>query len=50
MLTCRDEPRDRLRAFDAGADDYVIKHDIDFEEVGARLRAVARRRFTPSMA
>lgn len=44
MLTARDEPRDRLRAFDAGADDYVIKQDIDFEEVGARLRAVSRRR------
>jgi two-component system OmpR family response regulator len=48
MLTARDEPRDRLRAFDAGADDYVIKQDIDFEEVGARLRAVSRRRASSS--
>ena len=44
MLTGRDEPQDRLRAFDAGADDYVVKHEIDIEEVGARLRAFARRR------
>jgi DNA-binding response OmpR family regulator len=47
MLTCREEPTDRLRAFDAGADDYVVKQDIDFEEVGSRLRAVARRRAAP---
>jgi DNA-binding response OmpR family regulator len=30
-----------------GADDYVVKQDIDFEEVGSRLRAVARRRAAP---
>jgi two-component system OmpR family response regulator len=44
MLTGRDEPADRLRAFDAGADDFVCKQRIDIEEIGARLRAVARRR------
>jgi DNA-binding response OmpR family regulator len=46
MLTGRDEPADRLRAFDAGADDFVCKQRIDIEEIGARLRAVARRRST----
>jgi len=46
MLTGRDEPSDRLRAFDAGADDFVCKQRIDIEEIGARLRAVARRRTT----
>ena len=44
MLTGRDDPVDRLRAFDAGADDFVCKQDIDVEEIGARLKAVARRR------
>jgi DNA-binding response OmpR family regulator len=44
MLTGRDDPADRLRAFDAGADDFVCKQRIDIEEIGARLRAVARRR------
>jgi DNA-binding response OmpR family regulator len=44
MLTARDESSDRLRAFDAGVDDYVVKQNVDMEEIGARLRAVARRR------
>lgn len=44
MLTAREEPSDRLRAFDAGIDDYVVKQHIDLEEIGVRLRAVARRR------
>jgi DNA-binding response OmpR family regulator len=48
MLTARDSQTDRLRAFDAGVDDYVVKNDIDFEEIGARLRAVARRRGSPT--
>lgn len=48
MLTGRDSQTDRLRAFDAGVDDYVAKNDVDFEEIGARLRAVARRRGSPT--
>lgn len=44
MLSARDEPSDRMRAFDAGVDDYVVKQNVDIEEIGARLRAVARRR------
>jgi DNA-binding response OmpR family regulator len=47
MLTARDDRIDRLRAFDAGVDDYVLKDDIDLEEIGARLRAAARRRQPP---
>lgn len=50
MLTGRDDPSDRLRAFDAGADDFVCKSDIDVEEIGARLRAVARRRTAVTQA
>ena len=48
MLTAREEHTDRLRAFDAGVDDYVVKQDIDLEEIGARLRAVARRLQLPT--
>jgi DNA-binding response OmpR family regulator len=48
MFTGRDEHTDRLRAFDAGVDDYVVKNDVDFEEIGARLKAVARRRGSPT--
>jgi len=44
MLTARDESSDRMRAFDAGVDDYLVKQNVDMEEIGARLRAVARRR------
>jgi two-component system OmpR family response regulator len=44
IITGRDSSSDRLRAFDAGADDYVVKHDIDVEEVASRLLALERRR------
>jgi two-component system response regulator QseB len=43
MLTAREDGPDRLRAFDAGVDDYVVKQNVDIEEIGARLRAVSRR-------
>ncbi|MBE0628047.1 MAG: winged helix-turn-helix domain-containing protein [Burkholderia vietnamiensis] len=42
VLTARDAVPDRIRALDAGADDYVIK-PIDLYELGARLRALVRR-------
>ena len=42
MLTARDQPRDRVRGLDTGADDYVIK-PFDLAEVFARLRALIRR-------
>jgi DNA-binding response OmpR family regulator len=47
MFTGRADHSDRLRAFDAGVDDYVVK-DADIEEIGARLRAVSRRRGNPT--
>lgn len=42
MLTVRDDEEDRVRALDAGADDYVTK-PFRFRELKARLGAVLRR-------
>jgi two-component system OmpR family response regulator len=42
MLTARDQPRDRVRGLDTGADDYVVK-PFDLAELFARLRALIRR-------
>jgi two-component system OmpR family response regulator/two-component system response regulator QseB len=42
MLTARDRIPDRVLGLDAGADDFVVK-PFDLDELGARLRAAARR-------
>jgi two-component system KDP operon response regulator KdpE len=42
MLTVRDSERDKVRALDAGADDYVVK-PFGIEELLARIRAALRR-------
>jgi two-component system OmpR family response regulator len=42
MLTARDAVEDRVRGLDGGADDYLVK-PFSLEELGARLRALARR-------
>src|SRR6202162_76213 len=42
MLTARDDVRDRLAGFDAGADDCLAK-PFHFEEVLDRVRALSRR-------
>jgi two-component system OmpR family response regulator len=42
MLTAIERTADRVRAFDGGADDYVIK-PFEMDELLARLRALIRR-------
>lgn len=42
VLTARDAIGDRVKGFDTGADDYVIK-PVDLDELAARLRALIRR-------
>ncbi|MCP3064195.1 response regulator transcription factor [Myxococcus sp. K38C18041901] len=44
LLTARDTVADRVLGLDAGADDYLVK-PFAFEEVLARVRAMARRRY-----
>lgn len=42
MLTARDRTADRVRGFDTGADDYLVK-PFELDELLARLRALIRR-------
>jgi two-component system, OmpR family, copper resistance phosphate regulon response regulator CusR len=42
LLTARDAVADRLRGFELGADDYVVK-PFSFSELLARLRSILRR-------
>ena len=42
VLTARDSTRDKVQAFDRGADDYLVK-TAEMEELIARLRALVRR-------
>ena len=42
VITARDAVAERVRGLDAGADDYLAK-PFDFNELSARIRALARR-------
>jgi two-component system, OmpR family, response regulator QseB len=46
MITSRDDVRDKVRALDSGADDYLVK-PFELAELSARIRAVSRRQHTP---
>jgi two-component system, OmpR family, phosphate regulon response regulator PhoB len=46
FLTCRDGEDDKLRALQAGADDYITK-PFSIRELVARIRAILRRKFIP---
>ena len=43
MLTARSQVDDRVDGLDSGADDYLVK-PVDFRELAARCRVLARRR------
>jgi two-component system response regulator QseB len=43
IVTARDAISDRVKGLDAGADDYLVK-PFDLDELGARMRALVRRR------
>jgi two-component system, OmpR family, response regulator QseB len=43
IITARDAVGDRVEGLDAGADDYLVK-PFSFEELGARIRVLLRRR------
>ena len=42
MLTAKDQVEDKIKGFDSGADDYIVK-PFSPQEVMARVRAVLRR-------
>src|SRR6204780_4990310 len=48
MLTVRSSERDKVQAFDAGADDYIVK-PFGAEELTARVRANLRRAGSESL-
>jgi two-component system KDP operon response regulator KdpE len=48
MLTIRDREEDKIKALDAGADDYIIK-PFSMPELAARIRSAVRRSFTPPL-
>jgi DNA-binding response OmpR family regulator len=44
VLTARGTLQDKVAGLDSGADDYLVKADLHFEELLARVRALLRRR------
>src|SRR6202047_2281636 len=48
MLTVREREEDKIKALDAGADDYITK-PFSMPELAARLRSAVRRSSTPAL-
>jgi len=48
MLTVRDREEDKIKALDAGADDYITK-PFSMPELAARIRSAVRRSSTPPL-
>jgi two-component system KDP operon response regulator KdpE len=48
LLTAKDHDEDKVRGLELGADDYLVK-PFNPEELSARVRAVLRRGFRPSV-
>ncbi|QLF92900.1 heavy metal response regulator transcription factor [Pseudomonas sp. ABC1] len=48
MLTARGRLSDKLKGFDAGADDYLVK-PFEFPELLARIRSLLKRSAQPSL-
>jgi len=42
MLTAKDQVEDKIKGFDSGADDYIVK-PFDMDELFAHIRALLRR-------
>ncbi|MBN2542295.1 response regulator [bacterium] len=43
FLTCQDDVTHKIKGLEDGADDYLIKDEIDYREIAARIRSVLRR-------
>ena len=43
LLTCMDDISYKIQGFEGGADDYMVKDQIDYREIAARIRSILRR-------
>ena len=43
LLTCMDDISYKLEGLNGGADDYLVKDQIDYREISARIRSILRR-------
>ncbi len=43
LLTCMDDVSYKVEGFEGGADDYMVKDQIDYREIAVRIRSILRR-------
>ena len=43
LLTCMDDVSYKVEGLEGGADDYMVKDQIDYREIAARIRSILRR-------